>query len=210
VRDFFRKGSPALRNPRDWFRSYGGAVATMIAAIFGAISFFIYCQWRWGRWDMYMLTQSAGWNIEPDYLAVFRPSNYRWLLPKLNDPTQMSQMSMTLGAILLICIGIVEVIPALRRVTQWQMRVGIYFCAGVIYYVSVAGVASLDMESMLRYEFCVHALIVLAFLHFLRQFRVPPLLLRVFGTAIAVLISALGLSVQGWYVWNFTRGNWVA
>src|SRR5438132_980050 len=82
--------------------------------------------------------------------------------------------------------------------------------SAVTYYISVAGVASLDMESMLRYEFCVHALIVLAFLHFLRQFRVPPLLLRVFGMAVAVLISALGLSVQGWYVWNFTRGNWVA
>ena len=122
----------------------------------------------------------------------------------------MSQMSMTFGAILLVCVGIVEVIPALRRVSQWQTRVGIYFCAAVIYYISVAGVASLDMESMLRYEFCVHALIVLAFLHFLRQFRVPPLLLRVFGMAVAVLISALGLSVQGWYVWNFTRGNWVA
>jgi hypothetical protein len=24
------------------------------------------------------------------------------------------------------------------------------------------------------------------------------------------LLSAAGLCVQGWYVWNFTRGNWVA
>jgi hypothetical protein len=23
------------------------------------------------------------------------------------------------------------------------------------------------------------------------------------------LLSAAGLCVQGWYVWNFTRGNWV-
>jgi predicted RND superfamily exporter protein len=66
------------------------------------------------------------------------------------------------------------------------------------------------MESMLRYEFCVHALIMLAFLHFLRQFRLPPVPLRVAGIAAAVLICALGLCVQGWYVWNFTRGNWVA
>jgi len=63
---------------------------------------------------------------------------------------------------------------------------------------------------MLRYGFCAHALIVLAFLHFLRQFRVSPPLLRTLGIATAVLIIALGLSVQGWYVWNFTRGNWVA
>jgi len=210
VRDFFQKGWNSLASPRAWFRNYAGAVALMIAAMFGAIFFFVYCQWRWGRWDMYMLTQTAGWNIEPDYLAVFRPANYRWLLPKLNDPTQMSQMSMTFGALLLIAVAVVELIPAIRRVTNWQTRIGFYFCAAVIYYISVSGVASLDMESMLRYEFCVHALIVLAFLQFLRQFRLPPLPLRVFGIAAAVIISALGLCVQGWYVWNFTRGNWVA
>lgn len=210
IRDFFKKGWAALCEPRSWLRNYGSAIATMIAATFGAVFFFIYCQWRWGRWDMYMLTQSAGWNIEPDYLAAFRPSSYRWLLPQLNDPTQMSQMSMTVGALLLVAIAMVELIPAIRRRTEWQARIGIYFCAGVIYYISVAGVASLDMESMLRYEFCVHALIVLAFLHFLRQFRLPPPLLRTLGIAAAVLVSALGLAVQGWYVWNFTRGNWVA
>lgn len=210
VRAIFKNGWSGLREPRSWFRIYGRAFMAMGVAILGAVSFFVYCQWRWGRWDMYMLTQSAGWNIEPDYLAVFRPSNYRWLLPQLHDPTQMSQMSMTAGALLLIAMAIIEFIPALRRVTGWQTRIGIYFCAAVIYYISVAGVASLEMESMLRYEFCVHILIVLAFLHYLRQFRVPSPLLRAFGIAAAVLVSALGLAVQGWYVWNFTRGNWVA
>src|SRR5437899_9976184 len=151
VRDLFSKGWSALREPRGWLRNYGSSVAVMSGAIFGAIFFFLYCQWRWGRWDMYMLTQSAGWNIEPDYLAVFRPSNYRWLLPQLNDPTQMSQMAMTFGALLLAAIPIVELIPAVRRHTDWTARIGIYLCAAVIYYVSVSAVASLDMESMLRY-----------------------------------------------------------
>ena len=210
VRDFFKKGWAGLREPGTWLRNYGPAIIGMLVAIFGAIFFFVYCQWRWGRWDMYMLTQAAGWNIEPDYLAVFRPSNYHWLLPQLNDPTQMSQMAMTVGALLLVTAAVIEFIPAIRRQTEWQTRVGLYFCAAVIYYVSVAGVASLDMESMLRYEFCAHVLIVLAFLHFLRQFRLPPPLLRTLGIAAAVLVSALGLAVQGWYVWNFTRGNWVA
>ena len=210
VRDIFRKGWDALREPRSWLRNYGSAIAVMVAAVFGAIFFFVYCQWRWGRWDMYMITQAAGWNVEPDYLAVFRLSSYRWLLPQLNNPVEMSQMSMTAGALLLIAIAAAELIPAVRRQTEWTTRIGIYFCAALIYYISVSGVASLEMESMLRYEFCAHALIVLAFLHFLRQFRVPPPLLRVLGIAATVLVSALGLSVQGWYVWNFTRGNWVA
>jgi len=115
-----------------------------------------------------------------------------------------------LGALLFAAIALCELLPAIRRRTEWTTRAGFYFCAAVIYYISVSGVASVEMESMLRYEFCVHALIVLALLHFLRQFRMPPVLVRAFGVAAVALVSAAGLSVQGWYVWNFTRGNWVA
>ncbi len=210
VRDVFKKGWGVLRQPRQWLRNYGKAIALMIIATLGAISFFLYCQVRWSRWDLYMLTQSAGWNIEPDYLAVFRPSSYRWLLPPLNDPTEMSQMSMTVGALMFVAMAIIELLPAVRRNTGLSTRIGIYFCAAIIYYVSVSGVASLEMESMLRYEFCVHVLIVLAFLNFLRQFRLPPMPVRALGVAVLVLACAVSLGVQGWYVWNFTRGNWVA
>jgi hypothetical protein len=63
---------------------------------------------------------------------------------------------------------------------------------------------------MLRYEFCAHALLVLAFLNFLRQFKAAPKFLRAFGMVAVALACAAGLSVQAWYVWNFTRGNWVA
>jgi hypothetical protein len=90
------------------------------------------------------------------------------------------------------------------------LRVGLYFCAATIYYLSVSGVACVDMESMLRYAFGAYALIVLALLNFLRQFRTPPVWVRALGTAAVALVSAAGLCVQGWYVWNFTRGNWVA
>ena len=119
-------------------------------------------------------------------------------------------MSMTLGALLFVGIALCELLPAIRRRTGLPMRAGIYFCAAAIYYVSVSGVACVDMESMLRYEFCVHALIVLALLNYLRQFRTPPMFVRVFGIAAVALVSAAGLCVQGWYVWNFTRGNWIA
>ncbi len=210
VRKVFLSGWSTLRNPRAWFRQYGPPLVLTIVGTFGALLFFFYCQLRWGQWNLYMLTQLAGWAIIPDYLAVFKPSSYHWLIPALNDPREMSQMSMTLGALLFVAIALCEVLPAIRRRTNWTARIGIYFCAAVIYFVSVSGVASVDMESMLRYEFCVHALIVLALLHFLGQFQVPPGLVRVFGMAAVALGSVAGLSVQGWYVWNFTRGNWVA
>jgi hypothetical protein len=210
VQSVFEKGFAGLRSPLGWLRLHLPAIFLMVAATMGAGLFFLYCQLRWGHWDIYMLTQSAGWGIIPDYLAVFKPASYRWLVPALNDPTEASQVAMTLGLWLMIVIGLCELLPAIRTRTDWRSRMGLYFCAAVIYYISVSGVASVEMESMLRYEFCVHALIVLAFLHFLRQFRTPPALIRVFATAAVALASAAGLSVQGWYVWNFTRGNWVA
>jgi hypothetical protein len=210
IRSVFANGWSGLRDVRGWFRRYLPAIGVSFCAMLGAISFFIYCLFRWGRWDMYMLTQESGWAIEPDYLAVFKPSSYRWLIPALDDPTQASQMAMTLGALVFVVIAVCEFVPAIRRRTNWTVRIGIYFCAAIVYYIAVSGVACVEMESMLRYQFCAHALIVLAFLHFLRQFRTPPFLVRAFGMAVVALISAAGLGVQGWYVWNFTRANWVA
>jgi hypothetical protein len=146
----------------------------------------------------------------PDYLAVFRPESYRWLVPALNDPTEASQLSVTLGALLFLAVAVCELLPAIRHRAGMAVRAGIYFCAVTIYYLSVSGVACVDMESMLRYEFCAYALIVLASLNFLRQFRTPPVWVRGLAAAAVALISAAGLCLQGWYVWNFTRGNWVA
>jgi hypothetical protein len=208
VFSFFQTGWRRLLLPVPWFRKERPAMAVTLLASFGALGFFAYSQLRWGHWDIYMLTQAAGWGIVPDYLAVLRPSSYGWFIPALNDPTEASQMSMTFGAVLFVGVAICEL--SIRRWAGLPIRVGIYFCAFVIYYLSVSGVACVDMESMLRYEFCVHALIVLALLNFLSQFRTSPVLVRAFGIAAVTLLSAAGLCVQGWYMWNFTRGNWVA
>jgi len=210
VRAAVQTGWRGLLNPRKWLCENRAAVGLTFVAACGGIAFFVLCQLRWGHWDLYMLTQAAGWGIVPDYLAVFKPESYHWLVPALNDPTEVSQLSMTLGAVLLVAIAVCELVPAIRRRAGLPVRAGIYFCATAIYYLSVSGVAGVDMESMLRYEFCAYALIVLALLNFLRQFRTPPIWVRALGTAAVALGSAAGLCVQGWYVWNFTRGNWVA
>src|SRR3989440_4081187 len=118
-------GWRALREPRKWLREHTAAVGITAIAICGAIGFFIYSQLRWGRWDIYMLTQAAGWGIVPDYLAVFKPSSYRWFVPALNDPTEASQISMTLGAVLFVGIAACE--SSLRRQCGLPIRAGIYF-----------------------------------------------------------------------------------
>ncbi|HEY0369938.1 MAG TPA: hypothetical protein VGC85_10095 [Chthoniobacterales bacterium] len=210
MRAVFEGGMRKLTNVRGWFRQYAGPVILSAAAMMGAIGFFAYCLLRWGQWDLYMLTQQAGWDIQPDYLAVFKPASYRWLVPPLNDPTQWSQMTMTIGALLFVVVAICEVIPAIRLRTKWQTRIGIYITAFVTYYIAVSGVASVQMESMLRYQFCAHVLIVLAFMHFLAHLPAPSIPVRAIGMAVVALLCAAGLALQGWWVWNFTRGDWVA
>ena len=210
VRSVFQTGWRSLLTPTKWLRENRVTISLTVAAALGGIAFFVLCQLRWGHWDLYMRTQAAGWGIVPDYLAVVRPESYRWLIPALNNPTEMSQLSVTLGAVLLAAIAACEFIPAVRHRAGLPVRAGIYFCAATIYYLSVSGVACVEMESMLRYEFSVYALIVLAFLNFLGQFRPPPVWVRALGTAAVALVSAAGLCVHGWCVWNFTRGHWVA
>ena len=210
VRSIFAKGWAGVRAPRTWLREHARPAMITIVAAGGALLFFAYCQLRWGNWNIYMLTQAAGWGIVPDYLAALKPSSYRWLVPALNNPTEASQMSVTLGALFFAAVVICELIPAIRQRANWPTRAGIYFCAAAIYYLSISGVASVAMESMLRYEFCVHALLVLALLNLLRQFRNIPLFFRTLGMTAVPLICAAGLSVQVWYLWNFTRGNWIA
>lgn len=210
VTKVFREGWNGLRDWRGWPHRYLSAIGLTMAAASGAILFFVFCQVRWGHWNMYMLTQSAGWAITPDYLAIFKPSSYRWLFPALNDPTEMSQMAMTIGGLMFVVIALCEFLPVVRRNSTFATRAGIYFCAIAIYYISVSGVACVQMESMLRYSFCAYTLIVLAFLHLLSRIRIPSALVRALGMGTMALISAIGFGVQGWYVWNFTRGNWVA
>lgn len=210
VRRVFEQGWSGLRDVRGWFGRYAAPFALMVVSTLGAAAFFVYCLFRWGRWDLYMLTQEAGWSVKPDYLAVFRPESYRWLIPPLNDPTQWSQMTMTLGALCLVAVGLIELIPALRRQTSWPTRVGFYFVAAITFYISVSGVASVQMESMLRYQFCAHALIVLALMNFLAELPPLPVAGRALGMVATALLVAAGLSLQGWWIWNFTRGEWVA
>ena len=202
------------------WQNYGSAALISFSAMLGGLGFFAYCQLRWGHWDIYMLTQRLGWGIEPNYLAIFKPSSYRWLLPALDNPTEASQMAMTLGGLVLLAMIACEFLSATgqtrpgerpaRKQTARSVRVAFYFAGFVLYFLSVAGVAGVGMESMLRYEFCVHAVLVLALLHYLANVPLRSRLGRAGAVTAIALISTAGLALESWYVWNFTRGNWVA
>ena len=67
VRSAFQTGWRGLLKPGKWLRENRAAVGLTFVAACGGIAFFVLCQMRWGHWDLYMLTQAAGWGIVPDY-----------------------------------------------------------------------------------------------------------------------------------------------
>ena len=96
--------------------------------------------------------------------------------------------------------------PAGLAGTVWFLFVGSHHLLHLGFRV-----ASVGLESMLRYDLCVHRI---------HRSRRAPLLARlsasgrwtarVFATVFVSLLFAAGLGLQGYYVWNFTQGNWVA
>ena len=210
IKKIWELDAASLRDVRNWLPNYGRAILLSATAMLGGLGFFVYCQFRWGHWDIYMLTQQFGWDIRPDYLAIFKPSSYHWLLPDLANPTEMSQMATTLGGLVVLGMFAAEFFFPRQRPTNRSVRIVFYFVAFVLYFLSVSGVACVNMESMLRYEFCLHPLIVLALLHYLHNLPFRSWLGRATAVTAIALIGAAGLGLESWYIWNFTRGNWVA
>jgi len=117
---------------------------------------------------------------------------------------------MTFGGLLLLGVFAFEFLLGARRQTNRSVRILFYFAAFILYFLSISGVARVHMESMLRYEFCLHPLVVLALLHYLHNLPLRSWLGRASAVTVTALISAAGLGLESWYIWNFTRGNWVA
>src|SRR5262249_16540587 len=65
VRSVFQTGWRGLLKPGKWLRENRAAIGLTFAAACGGIVFFVLCQLRWGHWDLYMVTQAAGWGIVP-------------------------------------------------------------------------------------------------------------------------------------------------
>ncbi|MEI7989147.1 MAG: hypothetical protein WCI88_08905 [Chloroflexota bacterium] len=59
-----------------FFQKFCSAVALSIAALCGALAFFLYCFVAFGEWNLYMQVQSASWGNKIDYLNIFRLTSY--------------------------------------------------------------------------------------------------------------------------------------
>jgi hypothetical protein len=187
------------------------ASACGAAAALGAGLFFLYCHLRFGHWDLYMLTNEAGWKVRPNYLAFLSWRTYH--LPRLlwrdgffnqdwvNHLTVLTTLGMFAGLARLEWRR--RSLPATGR----RPRVAFYACAGLMFYISVAGMSSIYMNSMLRVAFPVEVLLTAALVHLLSRIRTAP---GKVGAFLLGLWIVLGYFFQVGFAIRFTHGIWVA
>src|SRR5262249_19677310 len=93
---------------------------------------------------------------------------------------------------------------------NWLQRAGFYFCAAVMFYISVSGLGLRLKTSMIRYVFCVHVLLVLAAVHLLTAYPLPRGRLRTALIWAGGAVAAGSAVCQLMLVHFFTHGEWVA
>jgi hypothetical protein len=221
---------PLLRlgeGSRRWFWTAGAAVL----ALLGGLSFFLYCQLRFGRWDLYIEMQRYFTGVQANYQALFQASTYvlspeRWqvlLSPSApvkdaglwSDALSQLFVSVTLGS--LVVTGLLDGLSVLvGKSRRWQERLGFHLGAWAMFYIAVAGMSPLGQRSMSRYCLPVHIVQVLALVHWAKytDFSFIPERIRPYlGNTLKlgyVLLAFIFFALNQILTWRYAHHLWVA
>ncbi len=179
------------------------ALAVALLSSLGAVSFFAYCHWRFGEWNLYMRLNEVGWGNFRDWFAILKPWNY---VPRFffeDTVISLNRASLPLS-------GALFAIALLReRKLGWQGfegRAGLYFSAFLMFYIAVCGKALASFDSMIRISLPVvfTQILILAALFpngiSLRRKRAWAARAGIF----------FAFATQVWFIYRFTRGGWIA
>ena len=181
------------------------------AAVAGAVSFLIYCQLRFGQYDLYMQTQKIGWGIVPDYGAIWKWGSFRYSFGIDAFTTRASYFAF------LILAQIEGFLAWITRRSGFVRRLPVYATAFLIFYVSLSGLKAVEFRSMIRYSLPWYILLLLCSAHLsVRLWRRSRLrqLPKAFGNSLLVAIALIFAAVF-WmfdipYLREFVNGRWFA
>ncbi len=219
---------PLLRLSRRWFWTAGAVVL----ALLGGLSFLLYCQLRFGRWDLYMEMQRYFGPSSFDYLAIIQLRTYAPLFSlgywqslfsfseALGDgiwAISIGQLfvPLTLGS--LVVTSLLDGLSILAgKSRHWQERLGLHLAAWVMFSISVAGMSAVAQRSMIRYCLPVHILQVLAWLHGIRytDFSFIPQQVRFYLDSVLRLgywiLALVFFALNQILTWRYVQHLWVA
>jgi hypothetical protein len=231
-------GWVAMENwPLGWIKRWSECLRQMalsVIASLGGLSFFGYCWYVFGHWDLYMWTQRIGWRIVAKPLAFFAPASWlQWpglslpplsLMPLRIAPDHASRVFTSVYLWVLAATALLEFSVHRERVSVsrssgeestppssgFRKRLPIYAAAVIIMAVSLSGVYSVGFKSMTRYTFAVHACWLAAFVGLYLEIPARWQLVRQVIIAFALVASLYALILQFRFISLFTRYHWVA
>ncbi|MFS8967455.1 hypothetical protein [Synechococcus sp. H55.4] len=219
---------PLLRLSRPWFWT----ASAVVLALSGGLSFFLYCQLRFGRWDLYLEMQRYFGPSSFDYLAIIQPRTYAPLFSlgywqslfsfseALGDgiwAISLSQLfvPLTLGS--LVVTSLLDGWSVLAgKSRHWQERLGFHLAAWIMFSISVAGMSAVAQRSMIRYCLPIHTLQVLAWLHGIRytDFSFIPQQVRFYlGSVLRLgywILALVFFALNQILTWRYVQHLWVA
>jgi hypothetical protein len=194
--------------PGDWRAklkrlALAGLVSGVAAG--GALSFFLYCQLRFGHWDLYMRAGQVGWGLGRNFFVPLKRSFY---LNAFCDHVPVWRMNHTAGLVVEAALAALVVLEMIRgrHSGGWRERAGLYLGAAFLWYVPLCACFP-GMQGMIRYVLCVQVLLALALAHLVarEQLACP----RAARVALAILVAA-SFGYQLLLTHRFTNGIWVA
>jgi hypothetical protein len=217
-----RRATALLFGQPPGFGNVASRLALSAVASLGALAFLLYCQVRFGHWNVYLETQKIGWLIRPDYLSVVRLANlYPCVAPQWSDAMCLGRTATAVTYASLLLTTIVGMVTWASR--AWASRgtasavpgefvAQCLLSAALLLAVATAAFAPLNMLSMLRHTFPVHVLTLLGAGGIASGWspRGGDGRLR-WSVVVVALACALGLlGVQVLLIGRFAAGKWVA
>ncbi len=195
---------------KEFLKSSGAAILTLL----GGLSFFAYCQVMFGRWNLYFLRQSAGWDIQPTYFlwnSEFLDSLFLPYTPeKMTDGWEVSKGATPITVWFLIAAFAFDaVVSFLRKDGSFRTRVPLWVASAMLFYFPAAALITQAWRSMMRYALLPVILALIALAHLWTKNR-PPLRANVI---LGVIVAATALwmgSIEVSMIRIFTEGGWVA
>ena len=216
-----------------WGQKNNQALLVSGLSTLGGLSFLSFCQWRFGQWDLYLLSQRIGWGVVPDYFIFSREWFLAWIgrkftvgleletdvVTRLSLPTSDEFSRLAVIFILLVgfCSSLAEIFFAKRLgENNWRSRLGLYFCSATIFYISAVSMANRALSSMVRHGLPSYVLLILAIASLLsaisfnsipqsKIFNIP-----LFSAVAAGIVLVLTLLfAEGILGIRFSHGQWV-
>jgi hypothetical protein len=189
-----------------------GALVLAGVASLGAGLVFVYCHWQFGSWKYYMECQSRNWGYVPDYLIGFKLWNPRRFWPAFEDgflgTNDCSRFAVALTIVCFLALAFAEY--KARPDTDWRQQLGLYTAAAALFYLPIAATADFRSQSMLRYVFPVHVVLVLALLRLAPRLPTAPAWLSSRADLAFIFCCTISAWFQVLFARKFLLGEWVA